>query len=295
MNRFYSPFFRTERAEPLALFRILTGATLLVTLLMDLPWVSDYFADTGYFTQDVIAQGWTTLHVFFPLRAASIVHVLYSLLLISVLLVIVGYKTRSVSIVSFLLLLGFHERDWWIYTSGDNLMRILLFYLVITDSGAAYSIDARVRRKQGGAPRLVPRWHRLIIKYQASVVYLVAAVAKSGTLWLSGSAVYYVLVNPNFARTPLDWLAEVPWLVKIMTWGTLLIEWTVPFLLWFSRTRLIAVALVSVLQLAIFATMNIGTFPLIGIVVVLVCLEKSDIDAVRDVAFRGFEARRPAL
>jgi predicted DCC family thiol-disulfide oxidoreductase YuxK len=175
-------------------------------------------------------------------------------------------------------MLSFHERNWLIFTSGDTLLRVLCFYLMLANPGAAYSIDSLLRAMREQAAVTVSRWNRILIKYQASVLYFMAAFAKTGAHWLAGTAVSYVLINPYFARTPLYWLAGKPVLGKIMTWGALAIEWTVPFLLWFAPTRLIAIALVVLLQGFIFATMDIGTFPLISTVVVLIFLEKTDLD-----------------
>ncbi len=281
LNKFYGIFFAKENAEPLGLVRILTGICILLTFLLDIPFVADYYSDNGFIPNAAIAMFRDyRFSLLDYVSTTTMVWVAYIILLIATFFLTIGYKTRLASIVTFLMLLSFHERDWLILTSGDSLLRIMAFFLMITNSGAAYSIDALLRKLKGKGEILISKWNRLIIKYQVSLFYFFAAYSKlPGDQWVTGIAVYTALMNPNFARFPMDWLSQFPILISLMTLGTLFIELQVPFLLWFKHTRLIGIAFVVLLQSIIFATMSIGTFQLISIIVVLIFLEKEDIDA----------------
>jgi len=277
LNKLYAIFFEKENAEPLGLFRILVGICIFVTFLLDAPFIADYYSNEGYMPLSQIPFAFSILQY---ASSVEIIYAAYVLLLIAAFFLTIGYKTRMASIVTFLLLLLFHERNSLILTSGDTLLRVLSFYLMIANSGAAYSVDSIKRKLKGKETKLVPKWNRLLIKYQVSIFYFFAGFSKTpGTNWRNGTAVYYALNNPNFARFLMPWLQKVPILVNIMSWGALITELSVPFLLWFARARIIAIAIVIILQLIIFATMSIGTFQIISIISVLIFLEKTEIDA----------------
>ncbi len=277
LNKLYSVLFSKENAEPLGFFRILVSICILITFLLDTPFIGEFYLDSGYIPLSLQKYALSIMHY---ATSPAVVYGAYALLLAAAVFLTIGYKTRVASIITFLLILLFHERNTLILTSGDSLLRVMAFYLMITNSGAAYSVDSIIRRMKNKEALLIPKWNRLIIKYQISIFYLFAGISKTGANWKSGTGVYYALNNPNFARILMPWLQNVPILVKLLTWGVLAIELATPFLLWVARTRILAILLVTALQLGIFATMSIGTFQIISITAVLIFLEKTDIDAL---------------
>lgn len=274
LNKLYSLLFSKENAEPLGFFRILAGICILITFLLDLPFVGDFYFNNGYVPLSLQQYAFGIFHYATP----TIIYSAYALLLVSALFLTIGYKTRLASVITFVLILLFHERNTLLFTSGDSLLRILAFYLMISNSGAAYSVDSIIRKIKNREALLAPKWNRLLIKYQVSIFYFFAAIPKTGANWMNGTAIYYALNNPNFARILMPWLQSVPILVKMITWGALAIEYATPFLLWIPRAHLLAISLVTALQLGIFFTMNIGMFQITSIVAVLIFLEKTDID-----------------
>jgi len=280
LNSFYKTFFDKENAEPLGLVRIAVGVLVMLTFLMDAPYIADYYSDDGFVPQAAVDSLFRDYRfsLLDNISTPVVVYAAYFALLAAAFFMTIGYKTRIASILTFVLLLSFHERNWLILTSGDTLLRIMVFYLMLTNSGAAFSIDS-MRNK---FKTLIPKWNRLLIKYQVSIFYFFSGFSKaSGSLWVQGTAAYYAMNNPIFSRFSMEWLNQAPFLVNVLTWGTVFIELSVPFLLWFRKTRLLAIALVIMLQLGIFVTMNIGTFQLLSIAVVLIFLEKSDIENAR--------------
>lgn len=88
------------------------------------------------------------------------------------------------------------------------------------------------RLEPGGVRTTIARSSIVVLKVQVSIVYLVACVSKLGTeAWTEGTALYYWTRIPAFG-TP-NWLEGVvfaatgnPVISVLLTWGTLLLEFT---------------------------------------------------------------------
>ncbi len=58
------------------------------------------------------------------------------------LLLIVGYRTRVVSLLCWVMLLSLNHRNYLILQSSDSLMLALLFWSLFLPLGARYSVDS---------------------------------------------------------------------------------------------------------------------------------------------------------
>jgi len=262
MSNLFTVFFERVPSHSLGLFRILVALLILITFLYDAPHIAEYYSDEGIVPQEAVEQHFRQFRfsLLDYIQSPLGVYAAYFLLLASAFFLMFGFHTRLAAILTFVLLLSFHERNWLILHSGDSLLRVMVFYLMVTDSGASLSVDAARKGE-----RLIPRWQRWLIQFQVSVFYFFAGLAKTaGPLWLNGTAVHYALSNDVFTRFSFTWLGNAPLLLNFLTWGALFIELSVPFLLWFRATRLPALVLAVALQLGILVTMNIGTFQLIS-------------------------------
>ena len=52
-----------------------------------------------------------------------------------------GFKTRLAAVVVFVCLVSFARRDPWVLNSGDLLVIVLAFYLMLAPSGSSLSVD----------------------------------------------------------------------------------------------------------------------------------------------------------
>ena len=75
-----------------------------------------------------------------------VVVTLFVILLLGILCLLFGFKSRIASIVVFVGM-AFSRRMPWILNSGDVLLRILAFYLMFAPTGAALSVDRWVTEK----------------------------------------------------------------------------------------------------------------------------------------------------
>ena len=96
---------------------------------------------------------------------------------------------------------------------------------------------------------------------QVCLIYFQSCVIKCrGEVWLNGTTVHYVLFNREFGMFNLEWLAQYPLLINLMTHSALLFEFAVAFWLWFRPTRRWAILGGILLHMGIWPVINVPGF-----------------------------------
>jgi hypothetical protein len=257
-NRFW---FEPVSTSTLGVIRIGFG---LVTLLWTLTLVPDlraFYTPSGILpAQPSVLWGWGLLE-----HSSSMTLVLgvFTMLLIGSVGVLLGYWSRLSTLLVFIGLMSFQRRDPWVLNTGDWLLRILAFYLLLAPVGAALSLDrySRDREHFWESPLRSP-WVVRLIQLQLSAVYLFSVWAKvQGTTWNDGSAVSYALRIGDFARVHLPHaIAASPMLTSLMTYGALATELSMAFLVWNRKARPYVIAAGVVMHLLIDSTLLVGFF-----------------------------------
>lgn len=154
---------------------------------------------------------------------------LHLLLTVSLVALLVGYRTRWASWAVFGLLLT----GYGLAFSVGKINHVMLFVLLplvmsLTNWGAAYSLDAQVRR----TPRVVQAWPLALLALLIGFAMFTAGFSKFIGGWLDPTtqATQGHFVKQFFARERQDFLA--PWLLQVdsvvfwelLDWGTVLFE-----------------------------------------------------------------------
>jgi len=113
-------------------------------------------------------------------------------------------------------------------------------YVVLSDPGRYFSVDAW--RRSRADPRVSalgigmgPGWPMRLVQVQVCAMYAITGINrldKPG--WLAGTMLYAALTNRVFGRFDIDWTSYVP-LLRILSYGTFLIEPLAPIMLWIPR------------------------------------------------------------
>lgn len=183
---------------------------------------------------------------------------------------LVGYRTRLMTGILWVLLLSIQYRNPLMMTGGDTLLRILLFWSIFLPLGAYWSVD---RALQAAPPRLSMRFLSFAtvgLFMQIAFVYWFTAIIKwsRSPEWQEGTALYYAL-SVDRLPTPIGaYLLQFPKLLVVLTIATLALEAFGPFLLFFpfftGPVRTVAVMAFMSLHFGIWLTMYIGFFPFVS-------------------------------
>ena len=190
---------------------------------------------------------------------------LFGVAMLAALGMLVGYRTRLMTFVVWVVLLSLQLRNPLVNGSESPFLRMLLFWSMLLPLGAYWSVD----RARSALPRPSPRFLSLAtfgLFLQVAFVYWFTAALKSGPEWrVDYTALYYALSLDQIATPTGHFLLGFPSLLQVLTFGTFVLEAVGPILLFCPfftgpvRTGA-ALAFMS-LHFGIWMTMDIGIFP----------------------------------
>ncbi|MEA2292436.1 MAG: hypothetical protein QOE86_75, partial [Solirubrobacteraceae bacterium] len=258
----------------LAAFRIVLGLLVLVDLADRARNLTAHYTDAGVLPRaDLLANREILDSSFFSLNlisgGASVQAALFAIAALAALALLVGYATRLMTLIVWLLVVSIEWRNPLIGGGGEILLRLLLFWGMFLPLGAVWSID---RLRQRGAPPPSPRLVSVpaaALFLQIAFVYWFAFMLKSGPEWKwDGTALARALTLEQFAKPAATFLLGFPALLTVLTFGVLALEGLGPFLLFSPfRTgtfRTLAVALFMGFHLGIWLTLGMGIFPAVA-------------------------------
>ncbi|HEX2192770.1 MAG TPA: HTTM domain-containing protein [Acidimicrobiales bacterium] len=199
-----------------------------------------------------------------PTDAAVVVF--YAVFVVAVICLLVGFHTRLAALAVFCGLVSFTRRNPFVLNSGDLLLRVTAFYLLLAPAGSALSLDRWRRARREGAdfwdfPRRA-MWPVRLLQVQLSVLYLSTLWAKAGgTTWADGSAVSYALRVGFLNRLPVpDVVSDSLLLSNLLSYATLGTELALAVLVWNRRLRPWVLGLGVAFHLAIDYAIRVGFF-----------------------------------
>ena len=256
-------WFAPEPTSSLALFRIAIGIISFAWALSLVPDLHAFFSSNGI---EPIAPThppfgvWGVLNAF-PNYTAAIA--LLAALLIASCCLTIGYRTRLASVVVFVAVVSFEHRAPSIWNSGDSLLRILCFYLMLSPAGAALSVDRRRAAKDRfwEFPARAP-WALRLVQIQISVVYLSSMWYKiHGTAWRHGTAVSFAMRLEDLQRFAVPgFLSHSLLFSSVMTYWTLAVELMFGILVWNRAARPWMLSLGAALHVLVGLNLRLGFF-----------------------------------
>ena len=253
---------------PLSLFRILYGAQLFNWIWQLYPHLSAFFTDEGILPRRALLETFAdrfSLLTLFGLWWQ--VAIFWVLALVVAIALTVGWRSRLMSFLAFIVVTSFSFRDPLILDGADLVFRLVPLWMTFSDPGARFSIDALARGHRGQPTGRGSALPVRILELQVAWIYTATGLEKmSGTLWPRGVAAYYSLqLEHTFGRPWATPIAQNLGLSQLITWGTIVMELAyLPLAMIPSRlTRLLAVVLAAGLQIGILTMMNVGNFPVI--------------------------------
>ncbi len=242
MKRYFVDFwFKPQSTLPVCLFRICIGFLALQTCFLLWPDLFVWYGEHSLVAHHWMEPGYIDLFRILPTGDQGILLVFF-LLAAAAFCMMIGFFTRLSSAVVWLCLIALHNANPFIFNGGDGLIRISAFFLMFSPCDRSLSVDRWLATSgnQNGLIDYQPHapWVQRLLQLQIACVYWQAFWGKTGgPHWIDGTAVYYVAHLTELQRIKLPFIFENIWLVKLLSWGTLLFEASFWALVWFKRFR----------------------------------------------------------
>lgn len=250
--------FNMRSIAPLATFRVVFGALMLFSTLrfMVLGWIDDHYLEPvfhfKYFGFEWVEPA-----------GASVMYGLHFALCLAALGVMLGFYYRLCSALVFLLFTYFELIDLTYYLNHYYFVSLVSLILVFLPAHKKWSVDAW--RNPKIVVHEVPAWTINLLKFQLGLVYLYAGLAKINSTWLIDHLPLRIWL-PAADELPIigPFLATEA-APLLFSWGGMIYDVSIPFLLLWSRTRVWAYIAVILFHGITGWLFQIGVFPLVMI------------------------------
>ena len=284
----------------------------------------DYLDRWNNDADKAVRTGHTVFSVWFHVTDPTQMALVHTAILIAIVLFTLGLFTRVTSVVVWIGVVGYIHRTQQVLFGMDTMMNVLLFYLMIGNSGAALSLDRLIARYRaaraslrragtldaparaflaGPPPSTSAGFAVRLIQVHFCIIYIAAGLSKlKGGAWWNGQATWDVMINPEFTLLQYEWyeaslrrlVSVKPVYYALVAGGsafTIFIEIAGPFLVW-TRLRWLIVFLATAMHAAIGVLMGLNLFELFMMVMLLAFLPDG---VIRDQLRAGARAARLAF
>jgi hypothetical protein len=294
-NHFWFDSRSNDSVAGLCLFRLCFGAVMLVFYFSRALDLEFFYGENGILPlghlQAMESSQWHPT-IFTWITSLPALHAFHSVFLLGLLSLTLGFYTRLVAPLVYLLHLMFINRNPTVLFGVDTIGTFFFLYLCFADSGARLSLDARRGRAvRDHGPTSHVAWR--LMQIQVCVIYAYSGFEKlKGIRWWDGSALWDVLSIGNMQRWDLSFVAHFPILLAGAVY--LLLLWEIYFaaLIWVPRLRVPVLAFGVFLHVGIVLFMNLPSFGLLMIATYVLFLKEREVQRGLSLLPRGLHPQR---
>ena len=212
-------------------------------------------------------------------------YLIFFICFLSGLFVTIGYKYRFAIITLFLSFTYIELMDKTTYLNHYYLISCISFLMIFLPASSYFSIDSARNKFQ------IPRWSVDSLKILLIIVYLYAGLAKINSDWLIQAQPLKLWLKAKYS-IPLigDTLLQKEFVHYLFSWGGMLYDILIPFLLLVKRTRIFAFIMVIVFHvLTRILFPPIGMFPYIMIFSCIIFFDNSVHKKILDFISKSFK------
>jgi len=256
----------------LALFRVGLALLILGDLIHRSFDLRAFYTDFGVLPRWVLIQNsdhCLSLHAMSGSLAFQVI-----LFLIAggfALMLLLGWRTRLATVVSWVFIVSLHDRNFLILQGGDDLLRMLLFWGMFLPLGARGSVDFALAESAPPENNRHRSMGSIALGIQILLIYWTAAFYKLGQpVWLEdGAGIYYALHLDYLATQTGHWVREAFSMsaLSFLSYATLFAELSVAPLLvgtqLRSHWRFLAIVIIVGLHVGFSLVLEVGIFPFV--------------------------------
>jgi hypothetical protein len=283
-ERFFQERYTSVDPRTLGLFRICMGV-LLLTNLYDR--VSGHDLVAFYSNEGILPNHWALFrppaHDYWSLILGFSTPDEMQVVVTAIAAIYVGYligwNTRVMQLLALLAYESLNLRFLIIQHGGNVVVNVLLVWSLFLPLGVRLSVDSlrkslRQKVERTAAELNARGWftpsQKIVTFAYACLclnfagIYFFNALHKNGMGWREGSIIHWILWQSRMATPLAVWVRmhEPGWLSPMLTWGTLVIEWSIPFLILAPVLQRWTRPIVTVAIIALH--LGIATFSVLG-------------------------------
>ena len=267
--RAYAESIWSLDVRSLAVFRIGLALVILVDLIIRSSDLEAFYTDFGLLARAPYLQNFSDpwfVSVHMISGTFLVQALLFVLAGVFAVFMLLGYRTRVFTVLSWFLLISLHSRNRMIMQGGDDLLRMFMFWAMFLPLGAVYSVDSALdsNPQKRSSPSVFSAGSVALLA-QVVLLYWCAVAYKTGAEWrIEGSAMYYALSIEQMSTPIGRFLLHLPPVIlRFMTFFVLAYESLVPLLLLLTTGpfRAAAVLLIILLHLGMGTCIKLGPFP----------------------------------
>lgn len=264
----------------LAVLRMAYGFILLCDTVVRWTDLEAHYSDFGVLPRsELLALAWNKYWFSVHMASGNLkwLALLFALQTACAVALMVGWRTRVVTFLSWLLLISVHSRNPIVLNGGDIYLRVILFWMLFLPWGQRWSMDAR--SGQGDHRWWMPRISGNILKgvapmgltLQVAFVYWFAVSPRTDPSWVVNYSATNLALHLDQFLTPAGYLFRDTFSAQLalLTWAVMVWEAYGPFLLFFpfdrGQVRTLAIAGFMAMHLGFGTMMELGFFAWIGV------------------------------
>ena len=246
-NKLFEYFKKESLPYPLALYRIGFGILIMFSLAR--------FASNGWIESLYIEPDFHFSYYGFswvkPLGIYT--YLIFLICFASALFVTIGYKYRYSIVILFLSFTYIELMDKTTYLNHYYLLSCISFLMIFLPCATYFSIDKQENVK-------IPQWTIDSLKILIVIVYIYAGLAKINSDWLINAQPLKIWLRAKYTIPFIgETLLQKDYSYYLFSWGGMIYDCVIPFLLLYKRTRYFAFFMVIA-----FHIMTRVLFPPIG-------------------------------
>ncbi|WP_413557024.1 hypothetical protein [Bdellovibrio sp. HCB209] len=234
-------WFGSQNLLPLAFMRVMLCGTLLYMSVMRFFNLS-FFTDASWVSRDkallILPELGRPLFAwnFWP---DSMNVPMLSLLVLLFALLTIGIGGRVLMALAWVINIGFIYRNYPVNFGADVIGSLFLFYMMFTNSCERLSVLNLIRKKKSfQASDALSSMMIRMMQVQIMAIYAYTGWEKlKGGSWWDGTALWSVLANPQMTTMDFTFLREIPWIIPIIGYMTIIFEIYFPPMVVWHKSR----------------------------------------------------------
>jgi len=259
-------------SRSLSFFRIGLALLVLYDLIVRSTALTAHYTDFGILPRTALFEKFPDFAPlsFHFLNGSSFFQALLFLLTgLAAFSLLLGFRTRGSTLVTWILVLSLHNRNPMILQRGDILLRMFLFWALFLPLGSRFSVDRCLASDEQKTPARIFSAATVSLLLQICFVYWFTTALKSSAVWWqTGQAIEYALRIDQMVKPFGHFLLHFPQVLPLLTRGIFLWEIVGPLLAFipvyngFFRTLTVVAFLAF--HLGLWLSLNLGIFPYVS-------------------------------